>query len=215
MHTTTSWSSPPPAWRVWEAQVRIHSAWSSTRRHRARRAAGTRSPVPASSRRWSEGGRETQKQMHVSPSAGLPSAVCRGRRAETPRGQARRNVGCSRRTQGKKQKVSAVPSHRRWGCCPVCGDWCSHIWQQVAVRSAQVHVDAFPTVHTQRQEEQQEQQEQESGVGEPPLGSLRLLLTGVKTKLFTLDSQLYLCGCDTEVINRIKALSYTDIGEAG
>lgn len=156
MHTTTSWSSPPPAWRVWEAWGRKHNVWSSACRHRVRRAADTRSPVPASYRRRSEGGRETQKQMHVSPTGGSPSAVSRGPRAETQRGYTQRNVGCSRKMQGKNQKVFVVPSHRHWGCCSACGNWCTHIWQQVRVRSAQLHVDAFPTVHTHRQAEQSE-----------------------------------------------------------
>lgn len=112
MHTTTSWSSPPPAWRVWEVWGQKHSAWSSTRRHGARRAADTCSPVPASYRRRSEGG-----EKHRNRCTSVRLEVRPARRRHTSR-----SVKCSRKTQGKnffffkKRLCSAVAQALRWFC---------------------------------------------------------------------------------------------------
>lgn len=119
MHTTTSWSSPPPAWRVWEMWGRKHSVWSSTRCRGARRAAGTRSPVPASYRCRSEGGRERQTDARQPV---WRFAFCSSPRLKRTNTEARRDVGGSRITQRKNRKVYVGPSHRRWGCCSACGD---------------------------------------------------------------------------------------------
>lgn len=210
MHTTTSWSSPPPAWRGWEVWGRKHSAWSSTRRHGARRAADTRSPVPAPYRRRSEG-RETQKQMHVSPSGG-PS------RARRHRGGTHRGASKAAGNAGKefffffkkKKKGFVVLLHRRCGGCSACGDWRSQIWQRVWGRSAQV----TPCRHVPSSSHAEAGGEAGGEAVRPAWVSRRLdsflaplLLTGVKTKLFTFyQPDIFACAMQRLLM---RALNYT------
>lgn len=184
MHTTTSWSSPPPAWRVWEAWGRKHSVWSSAHRHGARRVADTHSPVPASyCRRSGGGGRNTETDAR--------QRVWRFAFRSFPR-PARRNTEAARTAERRLQQENA-------GKGPKC--LCSALTQALEMllcvwRLALAHLAAGPSakcpipcrripnsLHTQAG----------AAVWAAWVSRRRLeaflapvLLTGVKTKLFTL-----------------------------
>lgn len=209
MHTTTSWSSPPPAWRVWEVWGRKHSAWSSTRRHGARRAAGTRSPVPASYRRRSEGGEKhrnrcTSVRLEVRPARGGTEGAHIAERQK------------QQENTGKEFlffffKGFVVLLLRRCGGCSACGDWRSQIWQRVWGRSAQVtpcrrvpsssHAEAGGEAVRPAWVSRRRRRHRARSFLAP------LLLTGVKTKLFTFYQPIMFACAMQRLL--MRALNYT------
>lgn len=192
MRTTTSWSSPPPAWRVWEAWGPKHSVWSSPRHHGARRAADTHSPVPAPYRRRSKGVVGGLGERNTETDERQPRLEVRllqfprGPRAETRRRRrGGSHSGCSsrRRKQGKglESLCSAdVVAPRVAICARTFGSRSPRPPHCEAPSSMSTR---SPSVHTQRQ----------GGAVRAAWASrrleaflARLLLTGVKTKRFTL-----------------------------